>query len=100
MEAEVSPPSCALPHTHTHTYTHTHTHTHIFGKHFFTGQLPYDLCQPTHTHSHRQTHLANYKHSEGMITVTEEPLTQPVMVGTYTLNNASSSVKYGKHLCF
>lgn len=94
MEAEVSPPSCAQIHTHT------------FGNPFFMGQLPYDLCQPTYTHTHThvhghtQTHLANYQHTKGMIRVTLEPLTQPVMVWTYTLCSPSSSIKYGKHLCF
>lgn len=64
MEAEVSPPSCALLHTHT------------FGKRFFTGQLPCDLCQPTLTHT-LSTHTlwANYGHTQGMITVTVDPHT-------------------------
>lgn len=56
MEAEVSPPSCALLHTHT------------FGNQFFTGQLPCDLCQPSQTHTRML--LANYGHTQGMITVT------------------------------
>lgn len=77
-------------------YTHMRLAT-IFSR---DNYLTTSASPHTHAHeqTHTQTHLANYQHTKGMITVTLEPLTQPVMVWTYTLYSPSSSIKYGKQL--